>query len=128
MACCSTTPRYTFCINQGADLSVPIVLTDSTGALVNLSGYSASTQIRTNVNSSAAIDTLTTENGRITLDPTAGKLTLIFSNAITETYPAQKVVYDIEITSAGGQITRILEGTISVSAEVTRVTSTTKNA
>ena len=27
MTCCSTTPRHSFCINQGADLSVPIVLT-----------------------------------------------------------------------------------------------------
>lgn len=128
MACCSTTPRYNFYINQGTDLSVPIVLTDSTGAPVDLSGYSASMQIRTNVNSSTALDTLTTENSRITMDPTSGKLTLIFPNSITEAYPAQKVVYDIEITSAGGQITRILEGTISVSAEVTRITSTTENA
>ena len=125
MSCSSSatrTPRYDFVLNQGADLTVPILLTDASSKAVDLSGYSVQMQLRTSVSAAQAVDTLTTQNGRIRLEATSGKLSLFFPNSITEKFPAQTLVYDIEITSAGGQITRIVEGRIKVSAEVTRVT------
>lgn len=115
---------YDFCINQGTDLTVPLVLTDATGEPVDLEGYTAAMQIRTLIDSMTAVDTLTTANGRILLEATQGKLTLKFPNAVTEEYPAQNLFYDIEITSSGGEITRILQGKVSVSPEVTRVSGT----
>lgn len=114
---------YDFCINQGTDLTVPLVLKDSTGSPMDLTGYKASMQLRTNVANTQAVDTLTNENERIVIVPEEGKITLFFPNSVTETYPAQSLVYDIEIESGGGEITRILQGKIKVSPEVTRVSS-----
>lgn len=118
-----STPTYNFTINQGTDVTVPILLTDADDQPIDLSGYSARMQLRTSVYSDTAVDTLTTENERIEIVALEGKLTLSFPNAITEEYPAQTLVYDIEIQSSQNQVTRILSGKISVSAEVTRVVS-----
>lgn len=78
-------------------------------------------QIRSRVFSKEAIDTLTSKSGRLVIDANEGRITAKFPHSITETYPAQTLVYDIEITSAENEITRILQGKIIVSAEVTRV-------
>ena len=115
------TATYSFSINQGSDVSLPIILKDCSGNVLDLTGYSVAMQIRKFKSSADAIDTLETSDGRIALEAEAGKFTLSFPHQITETYPVGKLVYDIEIESGGGEITRVLEGTISVSGEVTRV-------
>lgn len=113
--------KYDFCINQGADILLPILLKDSSDSVIKLNGFKVRMQIRQYKHSETAIDTLTTENGRIVLDPEEGKFTLKFPNEVTAHYPAVKAVYDIEIVSAEGKVTRILEGTVFISREVTRV-------
>jgi len=113
--------RYDFCINQGADILLPILLKDSSDSVIKLNGFKVRMQIRQYKHSETAIDTLTTENGRIVLDPEEGKFTLKFPNKVTSQYPAVKAVYDIETVSADGKVTRILEGTVLISKEVTRV-------
>lgn len=113
--------EYDFRINQGADLTVPFLLLDETGEAINLAGYTAAMQIRSRVFSKDAIDTLTSKNGRLVIDENEGRITAKFPHSITETYPAQALVYDIEIASAENEITRILQGKIIVSAEVARV-------
>ena len=113
--------EYNFKVNQGADLTVPFLLLDETGGAINLSGFTAAMQIRSRVFSKEAIDTLTSENGRLVIDENEGRITAKFPHSITETYPAQALVYDIEITSADNERTRIIQGKVIVSAEVTRV-------
>lgn len=112
---------YNFSIAQGTDLTVPFILSDSTGSLIDLTGFSAAMQLRVQANALAAIDTLTTENERITITPAEGKISCVFPHENTATYPARTLVYDLEITSPGDEITRVVQGTITVSAEVTRV-------
>lgn len=113
--------KYDFKLNQGADLNLPLQLEDALGGAISLKGFSAAMQIRSNVYSLEAIDTLTSENSRLVIDEDLGLICVKFPHEITETYPAQTLVYDIEITSADNERTRILEGKILVSAEVTRV-------
>lgn len=113
--------EYDFRINQGADLTVPFLLLDDSGRSIDLTGYTAAMQVRIRVYSTEAVDTLTSENGRLVIESSEGRITAKFPHEITETYPAQTLVYDIEITSAENEITRILQGKIIVSAEVTRV-------
>jgi hypothetical protein len=112
---------YNFKLNQGSDLRLPLVLKDASEALIDLTGYSCAMQVRTTKTNQTAIDTLTVKSGRITITPTEGKIDLIFPHSKTSKYPAGNVVYDIELTSPDGYVTRILEGTIKVSGEVTRV-------
>ena len=112
---------YNFCIAQGTDSTVPFVLSDSTGTVINLTGYTAAMQLRVQLNSVEAVDTLTTDNERISIDPEAGQISCTFPHTQTERYPVRTLVYDLEITSPGGEITRVVQGKITVSGEVTRV-------
>lgn len=112
--------KSNFSIDQGADAVISFVLKNSEGP-IDLSGYSAAMQMRVSHYATEAVDTLTTDNGRLVLDALNGKITAIFPNAITEKYQAQSVVYDIEIENADGIIKRVLEGNIQIKPEVTRV-------
>lgn len=113
---------YNFEMNQGSDYTIPLKLQDSTGGAINLAGYSARMQLRRTAGACTAIDELSSDSddARILIDAAEGRLQLRFPNAVTEKYPAASLVYDVEIKSASGDITRILQGTITVSAEVTR--------
>ncbi len=113
---------YSFEMNQGSDYTIPIRLQDSTGTAINLTGYSARMQVRRTAGACAVIDELSSEGAeaRITIEAEGGRLSLRFPHSVTETYPAASLVYDVEITAPSGDITRILQGSISISAEVTR--------
>ena len=117
------TARYDFKLNQGTDLTVPFFLTDEQGQPLNLSGYSAQMQLRANGYTGSLVDTLTTSNGSLQIEPSEGSLSLVFTHEKTEKYPATSLAYDIELISAANQITRVVEGKITVSPEVTRVGS-----
>lgn len=105
-----------FTLDQGSDKTVSFILSDKNGPL-DLTGYSAAMQLRRYAFSEEAIDTLTTCNGRLLLDESAGKVTAKFKHENTEGYPGDTV----ELQSPDGEITRVVEGKIKVSPEVTRV-------
>lgn len=124
MACnASKTATYAIKLNQGSTYTLPLILKDGEGALIDLSGYSAAMQIRIVPEAEEVIDELSTDNGRIVIDAENGKLTLSFPHEVTEQYPAGQFFYDIEIVSADDEVTRILQGRIFINAEVTRVSS-----
>jgi hypothetical protein len=80
-------------------------------------------QVRSNVTSNTIIATLSTtagNTGTITLGGTAGTVDLLISAANTASLTAGQYVYDLELVSGGGVVTRLLEGNFKVSAEVTR--------
>ena len=113
--------KYCFSIEQGTDLRVPFVLKDSEGMPLNLDGCAFRMQMRKSLYDLDAVDTLTTANGRIVCEPAAGRFELIFPNDVTEAYPVQALLYDIELVTAGSEVRRIVEGRIKVLPEVTRV-------
>lgn len=113
--------KYNFCIEQGTDLTVPFILKNSDGTLIDLTDCSVRMQLRKSYYADEAVDTLSTENGRITMSPSEGRFELVFPNDVTEGYPVQTLVYDIELVSSGGEVRRIVEGRASVTPEVTRV-------
>jgi hypothetical protein len=63
---------------------------------------------------------LTTSNGRMTLGGAAGTIALAITATDTTTLAAGQYVYDMEMVSSGGEVTRLLEGRATISAEVTR--------
>ena len=114
------TAKYNFRINQGADHIVPLVFKNGDGTLLDLDGVSCSMQLRKTKSAIEYEDWLTTGNGRIAIDVSYARATLHFPHEVTKGLPAQSLVYDLELTSADGTVNRVLEGVISVSAEVTR--------
>jgi hypothetical protein len=114
--CCNTAD---LCIPQGATFS-RVIRWKADGANVNLTGYTARAQIRPSASSATTTLSLTTENTRIALGGTAGTITLSISATDTAAITAGRYVYDLELVSAGGIVTRLLQGIVTVSANVTR--------
>lgn len=111
---------YNFAAEQGATLERVITYRDSAGALVNLTSYTARMQVRALVESTNFILELTTSNGGISLGGTAGTITILVSASDMSAIPAGTYVYDLEIVSPSGKVTRLIEGKFAVKAEVTR--------
>jgi hypothetical protein len=87
------------------------------GSPIDLTGFDAKMQIRSDSESATIVFELSTENGRITIDE--NKIHLLISNTETLTIPVGRYVYDLVISSAG-TATRLLEGYIDVKSDVTR--------
>jgi len=112
---------YTLTVNQGETLSLVATWKDSTGTPVNLNGYTAAATLRETYSSSGTVLYLATTNSGIALGGTAGTITLTAAATATRALTApQSGVYDLELTSGGGVVTRLLEGQFNVTPEVTR--------
>jgi hypothetical protein len=96
--------------------------TGSPATPVNLTGCTARMQIRPDVTSNTVLDTLTTENGKITIvDATQGKLRINLTSTQTAAYNFTQAAYDLEVVYPGGEpVYRLIEGCVSVDPEVTR--------
>lgn len=86
---------------------------------VNLTSFSARMQARTSYDSTATVLNLTNGTG-ITLGGTAGTIAVQVAATTSAAIGAAQYVYDLEIESAGGEVTRVVEGTLLVTPEVTR--------
>ena len=113
--------RYDMTIYQGASFDRTFTWqVGDPAALVNLTGYTGRMHVRSTVGAPATIVELTTSNGRMTLGGAAGTIALVLTATETAALPAGQYVYDMEMVSSGGEVTRLLEGRATVSAEVTR--------
>lgn len=107
-------------IEQGATFRQSFDWT-ANGSPVNLTGYTARMQMRNPIESPVVIHELTTENGGIIFsDLLAGKIDLFISDADTSSFTFDSCVYDLEMIAPNTDVTRLLEGEITLSKEVTR--------
>ena len=102
-------------IDQGADFSTTISLTDSNGDILSLTGYSALGQIRKTYGSSSVAATFETA-----LAGATGQITLTLTDIVTGGMTSGRYVYDIIITDSSGDKTRILEGQATITPSVSR--------
>ena len=124
--------RYSFTIEQGTTTNFEIQYKDSSNNPVNLTGYSGKMMIRSNyadqnpityavLSSSLAADgtglNFSGSNG--STPPTSGSIGIYISAISSSNFTFTTARYDLEITS-GSIVTRILEGQVSLSQEVTR--------
>lgn len=112
--------KYDLTINQGETLSQQFTWKDSTGTAVNLTGYSARMQARLSPDSTDPIIDLTTSNGGISLGGVAGTITLSMTAATTSALTEGYAVWDIELVSGSGVVTRLLQGNLIITREITR--------
>ena len=111
---------YNFTIDQGAQYTTQIILADSIGNPIDLTGYTAAMQLREQAASpNPSSLNLTSSNGGITITPLAGEMDILMTTAQTGALDARFYVYDLEITLSG-VATRIIQGQITVSAQVTQ--------
>lgn len=112
--------RHDICIEKGATFKLNLTWKDENETVYNLTGYTARMQIRETVDSASFIIELTNANNRIALGGALGTITLTITATDTMTITQNSGVYDLEIVSASGEVTRLLEGNVSITNEVTR--------
>lgn len=112
--------KLTIVIEQGTTFNPVLTYKDSLGALINLTGYTARMQIRLKKTSAAFLVELTTENGGITLGGAAGTITLLITAVASAALTFTSASYDLELIAGGGAVTRLLEGSVTLSPEVTK--------
>ena len=103
-------------IDQGADFSTSITVSDTDGNIIDLTGYTGRGQIRKHYTSSTKVD-FTFGFGSPRTD---GVVTLSLSNANTAAMESGRYVYDAELITSSGVVSRMLEGLATVTPEVTR--------
>ena len=106
---------YNFTIEQGTTFSRILTLQEN-GSAMNLSGYSVASQMRSTHDSSTVVATFTASVS----NAGNGQITLLMSNSTTSGIEEGMYVYDVEITSGGGLVTRIMQGQVTTTPEVTR--------
>jgi hypothetical protein len=115
----ATAGIYNFILDQGSTWTLTIVYEDPNGTPINLTGYIAEMQIRKKASSATAVLTLSTSNGGITINGPTGTLSLIATDEQTQVIEEGIYVYDLEL-SIGGVRTRLIQGSVTVRAEVTK--------
>ena len=109
------------CVFQGATFNQTLFYeTGEPSAPVSLAGYTAKMHIRSKPESKALILELSTTNGRIVLNEATGSIRLfILASDTAQLSVCDKAVYDLELYN-GAVTTRILQGNVIISPEVTR--------
>jgi hypothetical protein len=87
---------------------------------VDLTGYTARMQVRSSLQSSDVILSLTTQNGGIVLDNYAKTIELNISATQTSLLTFSQAVYDLEFITGSGEVIRFAEGKLTLKSEVTR--------
>ena len=100
-------------VDQGADFTTTITLTNDDGSTFDLTDYSAASQIRKHYTSSNAT------NMSVTLNGNSGIVTLTMNNSVTAALTSGRYVYDLELTDSSNVVSRIVEGTVTVTPQVT---------
>ena len=124
--------KYNLLIEQGATYQVEIQYKDSAGVAVDLTGYSGKLQIRPSIGSPIAYICLSSSlqpdgtglnfSGSYgSTPPTSGSIGIYISAISSSLLTFDTGVYDLEISS-GSFTTRLLQGNVQLSKEVTIAT------
>jgi hypothetical protein len=109
-----------FTIEIGATFTRTLKWKDRTGVPINLAGYTADMQLRSNVASETILIELSTTNGKITFTEASGEIHLKIPTAETSTITWDTAVFDLLLTDSGGDTIRLIEGTFTSKKGVTR--------
>ena len=112
--------QFDFEIQQGATLPLEFSWEDVNEVPLALTGYSIAMQVRPYPGSTRLFLEASTANGLITFGNQVGRFKLLLPKALTRAQTWAKGKYDVVLTSPSGFVTRILQGTVTVSKRVTR--------
>ena len=111
---------YNFTIEQGTTFTIAFAYRDSAGNPINITGFSARMHARQPIESARTLINATTANGLLAITGVTGTITLSMTATQTAALNFTTARYDLELESPAGIVTRLIEGTITLSKEVTR--------
>lgn len=100
--------KYNLVCEQGTTFNFQFVIKNDDTPW-NLTNYSATMTVRPFLGSTTTTVVASTENGRITLTPLAGRVTVNIAASVTKDFSVSRHAYDL-ILDSGSTITRVLEG------------------
>lgn len=113
--------NHNFTIEQGTTFSKTFIWKTGAGnQVVDITDFTARMQIREKITSPAAILSATTANSKLAITGDEGKVTLTISATETGAFAFTTALYDLELTSPDNEVTRLVQGTITLSPRVTR--------
>lgn len=117
---CSTPNVYDILADQGATLNRALYLKNSAKRPVSLAGYIGRMHIRDSAKSTVVLKTLTSSaGGGLTIDGVGGRVDILLKPSDTASLAAKDYVYDLELESPEGDVTKIVQGKLTVRAEIT---------
>ena len=105
---------YNFIMEQGATFTRQLTVKENNSAM-NLSGYSVASLMRSTHDSSTVVGTFTCTIS----NASGGIISMSMTPAVTGAVEEGIYVYDLEITSGSGTVTRLIQGEVTVTPEVT---------
>lgn len=102
-------------IDQGSTFTSTVTVEDANDNAVNITDYTLRGQIRKSYASTTATNFTTTIS-----DATNGKFTITLSSVQTGALKAGRYVYDVEVISPSGVVTRVVEGQVTINPRVTQ--------
>lgn len=118
---CAPDSVYNIIADQGATFTRSISLKNTAKQPVSLAGYTARMLIKELENPDVTVKTLNTENGKLTITAATGTITINMTAAEMAEMVPDTYDYDLEIVeTATGTVSRVVEGTFKLRAEVTR--------
>ena len=109
-------PYAELTVDQGTTFETTLDLVDDGGAAINVAGYVFTGQIRKSYYSSN-----TTANLTITVTNNAnGNLMMTMNSATTANIKPGRYLYDVRMVDTTNTVTRIVEGVLTVTPQVTK--------
>lgn len=110
-------------VDQGTNWNPSFILRNADKSPFNLTGYVARMKVRPTYDSDAVLD-MSTTNGKLTITAAQGRIRINLlpadTSAIDFTGESLECVYDLEVQSSTGIVTRVAYGSFSIRREVTR--------
>lgn len=101
-------------VDQGSTYSTSFNLTDDGDNPLNLTTYTGAAQFRKHFTSSNSV------SFTVTLGGNNGIVTLSLSANATANVTPGRFMYDVELTDSSNNITRVVEGIVTVTPNITR--------
>jgi hypothetical protein len=120
----SDAATYWIKTQAGEDFAEVFNLQNDDGSPVNLTGYTARMQVRRTHKATTPALSLTSPDAGLVINGAAGTITVSVSNAQTSALcldnDRTQYVYDLEIESGAGLVTKVSRGFFTVLPEATR--------
>lgn len=101
-------------VDQGSTFVTTLNLTDADDIPLDLTSYTGSSQLRKHYTSSNSTSFTVATGGN------TGVITLSLSANTTANLAAGRYMYDVEIADSSNNITRVVEGIVTVTPNITR--------
>ena len=100
-------------MDQGSTFSTTIFIADDAGLAIDLTGYTGASKMKKHYTSSNSHTFTVSVTGSV------GVLSLSMTSNQTSNIVPGRYVYDVELTSPANVISRVLEGIVTVTPQVT---------